>query len=106
MLWGMSGGVHLRARAPARRWATARGRVRLSKEVAVGSTPVQRRSVDIGAAIAIAWLLVAVALTIGMGPWLGARGWLWLGLHHVLCVFGAGHELLRAYRGRRAPLAR
>ena len=43
--------------------------------------------------IAAAWLVVALGLTVAVGPSLGWRGGLWLGVHHVLCFFGAGWEL-------------
>lgn len=66
---------------------------------AVGPSP---RPFDFGFVVAVAWLIFAVALTIWLGPSLGARGWLWLGVHHALCVIGAGHELWRAWARRRA----
>lgn len=70
---------------------------------AVGPSP---RRFDFGFVVAVAWLIFAVALTLWLGPSLGARGWLWLGVHHALCVIGAGHELWRARARRRAaPLA-
>ena len=55
-----------------------------------------RRRVDLGTVIALAWAAVAVTVTILFGPMLGARGWLWLGLHHLLCAAGVTHELIRA----------
>jgi len=58
------------------------------------------RRVDLGAVVAMAWLLIAVGVTAVIGPRLGLRGWAWLGLHHVLCVAGATHELWRARRRR------
>lgn len=54
-----------------------------------------KRRVDIGRTVALAWIVVAVGVTVAIGPSLGLRGWLWLGLHHVLCAAGAGHELWR-----------
>lgn len=61
-----------------------------------------KRRVDIGEVLALAWLGVAVGLTIVFGPMLGARGWLWLGAHHLLCVAGVTHELSRARARARA----
>ena len=66
---------------------------------AAGPSP---RRFDLGFVVAVAWLIFAVALTAWLGPSLGARGWLWLGVHHALCVVGAGHELWRARARRRA----
>ncbi|MES2644917.1 MAG: hypothetical protein V4850_35855 [Myxococcota bacterium] len=54
---------------------------------------------DLGRAVAVTWIIVALGLTITIGPQLGLRGWMWLGAHHVLCAVGAGHELWRK-RGR------
>ena len=50
---------------------------------------------DLGRVVAITWILVAVGITVLVGPELGWRGWLWLGLHHLLCLIGASHELWR-----------
>ncbi len=66
---------------------------------AAGPSP---RRFDLGFVVAVAWLIFAVALTAWLGPALGARGWLWLGVHHALCGVGAGHELWRARARRRA----
>lgn len=55
-----------------------------------------RRRADIGTVIALSWAGAAVAATVLFGPMLGARGWLWLGLHHLLCLVGVTHELRRA----------
>jgi hypothetical protein len=48
-----------------------------------------------GRVFAIAWLVVAIGLSVVVGPSLGLRGWLWLGAHNLLCAVGAGHELLK-----------
>jgi hypothetical protein len=61
-----------------------------------------RRRVDIGAVVALVWLLTAIGLTALLAPHLGVRGWLWVGLHDVVCVAGCVHELRRAARRRRA----
>lgn len=43
--------------------------------------------------VAVAWLVVAVGITVLIGPALGWRGWMWLAVHHTLCAFGAAWEL-------------
>jgi len=43
--------------------------------------------------VAVAWVFVALGLTVLVGPELGLRGWFWLGIHHALCAFGATWEL-------------
>lgn len=60
-----------------------------------------RRKLDAGAVIALTWAFVAVGVTVVFGPMLGLRGWLWLGLHHLLCAVGVTHELIRARRRAR-----
>jgi hypothetical protein len=52
-----------------------------------------RTRFDLGRAVASAWILIAVGLTVTIGPQLGWRGWMWLGAHDLLCAVGAGHEL-------------
>ena len=59
----------------------------------------RRPSIDLSATVAVAWIWVAVGLTVVFGPQLGARGLAWLALHHVLCAVGVVHELQR-YRKR------
>lgn len=56
------------------------------------------KNLDIQAILAVSWLLVAIGISIVFGPYLGARGWLWLGIHHVLCIIGCGHEYFRYQR--------
>jgi hypothetical protein len=51
------------------------------------------RSVRLPKVIAVAWLFVALGLTVFVAPELGWRGWLWLGIHHALCLFAAAWEL-------------
>lgn len=70
-------------------------RVRLSSPTPAGP---HRRRVDVGFVVAVAWLSVAVVGTVLWGRALGIRGWLWVGLHHVLCVVGCTHELRRAWQ--------
>jgi hypothetical protein len=43
--------------------------------------------------LAAAWLVVALGLTLLIGPHLGWRGWIWLGLHDLLALVGGGWEL-------------
>jgi len=62
---------------------------------------MSRPSIDISATVAVAWVWVAVGLTVVFGPQLGLRGLAWLALHHVLCVAGVTHEW-RRYRRRQA----
>jgi hypothetical protein len=50
---------------------------------------------DPGRTVAITWIVVAIGLTVLIGPELGWRGWMWLGAHNALCAVGAGHELWR-----------
>ena len=52
-----------------------------------------------GRAVALSWLAVAAGLTVALGPELGWRGWMWLLIHHAICLAGAGHEL--GWWGRR-----
>jgi hypothetical protein len=59
-----------------------------------------RRRIDINFVLALTWILVAIGLTVLLGPKLGLRGWVWLGLHHLLCLIGTSHELWRAHRRR------
>jgi hypothetical protein len=49
-------------------------------------------------AIALTWIVVAIGLTLVLGPLMGLRGWMWLFVHHVLCAMGAGWELREDWR--------
>ena len=69
------------------------------------SRTAARLPVALRVVVALAWLLIAVAVTILYGPVLGLRGWIWLGVHHVLCGVGCTHELVRGWRRRRARLS-
>lgn len=60
-----------------------------------------RRRPDWGLVVALTWAMVALIGTLLLAPQLGLRGWLWLGLHHLVCLVGVTHELVRAW-GRRA----
>lgn len=65
-----------------------------------------RPPMDLGRTAAVAWIIVAVAVTVIIGPNLGLRGWAWLSVHHLLCAVGASHELWRAHKRRLAWEAR
>ena len=60
-----------------------------------------KKPIDIGFVMALSWMLIALGITIFIGPMLGARGWLWLLIHHVLCLIGVTHEF-RRYKKRQA----
>jgi hypothetical protein len=64
---------------------------------------VPRPRIDLSATVAVAWIWVALGLTVVFAPQLGLRGLVWLGLHHLLCIVGVTHEL-RRYRQRQRPL--
>ena len=59
----------------------------------------QAKRMDIPAIIAVSWGLSAVLMTILLYDKLGARGWLWMGVHHIFCLVGVSHEL-RQYQKR------
>ncbi len=71
--------------------------LRKSRDVLAGS------GMDLGRIVALTWLLVALGISVLVGPELGWRGWLWLGTHNLLCLAGAGHELWR--KRKMAPKA-
>ena len=52
-------------------------------------------SIDIQAIIAVTWVISSFILTLLLFNTLGARGWVWLGIHHILCTIGCSHEYLR-----------
>lgn len=56
------------------------------------------KSVDIQAIVAVTWVLVALAITIILGPKLGGRGWLWMSIHHIFCAIGCSTEYFRYQR--------
>ena len=60
-----------------------------------------KREFDIGAILAVTWVMVAVGLTVVFAPQLGIRGLGWLAAHHLLCLVGVSHEYTR-YRTRQA----
>ncbi len=55
--------------------------------------------------VALAWVAVALGLTLFLAPQMGMRGWMWLSVHHWLCAVGAGWELREDYRRGRAARA-
>ena len=65
-----------------------------------GGQMAQRK--NIGEIVAVSWLLIAIVMTILIGPSLGARGLLWMGIHHFLCLVGSIHELTKKRRKQRS----
>lgn len=57
------------------------------------------RNVSVTRTLAVTWLVVAIGLSVVIGPELGLRGWMWLGAHNLLCALGAGHELMKRRPG-------
>ncbi len=56
-------------------------------------TTTARPRFRLGPCVALAWILIAVGMTVALGPMMGLRGWMWLFVHHLLCGIGAGWEL-------------
>ncbi len=56
-------------------------------------SPPARPRFRLGPCVALAWILIAVGMTVVLGPMMGLRGWMWLFVHHILCGIGAGWEL-------------
>ena len=54
--------------------------------------------------LALSWLFAAIGCTVWLAPQRGARGWLWLALHHAICLVGCTHELRAAWRRRKAGM--
>ena len=65
----------------------------------------RRRRADGGVIVALSWLFVAIGVTVLFGGDLGLRGWIWLGLHHVVCAVAVTHELWRGWKRRKLRLA-
>ena len=57
------------------------------------------KDMDFQAILAVAWTLCAIGLTLALYDSLGARGWLWLGIHHFFCILGCTTEYFR-YQSR------
>ena len=45
------------------------------------------------AIIALTWILVSIIITCIIYDDLGFRGWVFLSMHHIFCMIGAGTEL-------------
>jgi hypothetical protein len=65
-------------------------------------TKQPRRTFDVGLVFALAWLMMAVVLTVVWGADLGRRGMAWLVFHHLLCGVGCVHEIRRAWHRRQS----
>ena len=52
---------------------------------------------NIKATIALTWILFSIIITFVICSDLGARGWMFLLIHHVFCVIGAGSELKKHF---------
>ena len=52
---------------------------------------------NIKATIALTWILFSIIITFLICSDLGIRGWMFLLIHHVFCVFGAGSELKKHF---------
>jgi hypothetical protein len=52
----------------------------------------QDRRIDLSAIIAVSWALIAIIMTVILYDKLGARGWLWLWVHHIFCIIGVSYE--------------
>ena len=52
---------------------------------------------NIKATIALTWILFSIIITFVIYSDLGTRGWIFLLVHHVLCVIGAGSELKKHF---------
>ena len=60
--------------------------------------------IDIQAILAVAWMLSAVVLTLLLADHLGGRGWLWLTIHHIICLIGCTHEYFRYKKRQRSNM--
>lgn len=65
----------------------------------------RRSRTDGGVVVALAWLFVAIGITVVFGSSLGLRGWVWLSLHHVICAGAVSHEMWRGWKRRKIRLA-
>ncbi len=54
--------------------------------------------IDIRAVIAVAWLMSSIVLSWIIFDELGARGLLWMSIHHVFCIVGCGYEIIRHHK--------
>lgn len=65
----------------------------------------QMRTLDMYNIVAVAWIIFAMLFTIIFGAYLGARGWLWLSVHHLFCFVSAIHSWKRYQHKKRAHSA-
>lgn len=63
----------------------------------------QGKRTDISAIIAVTWALTAIIMTVILYDKLGARGWLWLSVHHLFCLIGVSHEWRKHQKRVQAP---
>ena len=56
---------------------------------------------NIKATIALTWILFSIILTFLIYSDLGTRGWIFLLIHHVFCLIGAGSELKKHFSEHR-----
>ena len=52
---------------------------------------------NIKATIALTWILFSIIITFLISRDLGVRGWMFLLIHHVFCIIGAGSELKKHF---------
>ena len=52
--------------------------------------------------IAVSWLITAIILTFFLYPQLGARGRIWMSIHHLICGIGVIYEFRAHYLRTRA----
>lgn len=50
--------------------------------------------------LALSWVVVAIGVTVMLAPILGLRGWVWLGLHHLVMVVTITLQVLLHRRKR------
>lgn len=49
---------------------------------------------DLGRTVAFTWVVASLGITLVLGPEVGYRGWMWLAVNDLLCIFGATHEII------------
>ena len=57
---------------------------------------------NIKATIALTWILFSIIITFLIHSELGTRGWIFLLIHHVFCLIGAGIELKNHFSEHRS----
>ena len=63
----------------------------------------QEKRLNISSIIAVTWALIAVSITFFLFDKLGARGWLWLSIHHIFCIIGVSHEWIKHQKRLQEP---